>query len=91
MTMHIRYVGQRHKSWLAPCVPSLRCLGDSRCALVGTGASQVANRCVQVMILGGPLGDLGDLQLVTLVVLIALARTYGAALRILAYNFAACQ
>ena len=64
-------------TWLALCMASLRCLEDSRCALVGTGASQVANRCVQVISLGGPLGDL---QLVTLVVLIALARTYGVAL-----------
>ena len=49
---------------------------------MSTGASQVANRCVRVISLGGPLGDL---QLVTLVALIALARTYGVALRTLSF------
>ena len=72
------YGGRRHKSWLTPCMPSLGCLGDSRCTLVGTGASQVANWFVGMIILNGPSGDL---QLVTLVALIALARTYGVYLR----------
>ena len=72
------YGGQRHKSWLASCMPSLGCPGNSRCALASTGASQVANWFVGVIILGGPSGDL---QLVTLVALIALARTYAVDLR----------
>ena len=72
------YREQRHKSWLAPCMPRLRRLGDSGCALASTGAPQVANWFVRVIILGGLSGDL---QLITLVVLIALARTYGVALR----------
>ena len=70
----IEYGGRRHKSWLASCLPSVGCPGDIRCALASTGASQVANWFVWVIILGGPSGDL---QLVTLVALIALARTYG--------------
>ena len=74
------YGGRRHKSWLASCMPSLGCPGDSRYALASIGASQVANWFVGVIKLGGPSGDL---QLVTLVALIALARTFGVYLRIL--------
>ena len=60
-------------------MPTLGRLGDSRCALTSTGATQVAHYwCFRVIILGGPSGDL---QLVTLVALIALARTYDAAFR----------
>ena len=72
------HYGVPRTDWLAPCVPSLGCLGDSRCALVSTGASQVANQFVRMILLGSPLGDL---QLVTLVALITLARTYGVVLR----------
>ena len=61
--------GNTIKSWLAPCVPSLGCGGNSRCALVSTGALQVANQFVRMIALGSPSGDL---QLVTLVALIAL-------------------
>ena len=53
-------------------MPSLGCLGDSRCALESTGESQVASWFVRVMILGGLSGDL---YFVTLVALITLART----------------
>ena len=45
---------------------------------MSTGASQVANQFVRMILLGSPSGDV---QLVTLVALIALARTYGVALR----------
>ena len=85
-TYRALYGGQRHKSWLASCMPSLGCPGNSRCALASTGASQVANWFVGVIILGGPSGDL---QLVTLVALIALARTYGVDLRTDALNSSA--
>ena len=72
------YGGRRHKSWLASCMPSLGCPGDSRYALASIGASQVANWFVGVIKLGGPSGDL---QSVTLVALIALARSFRVYLR----------
>ena len=65
---------------LAPFMPRPSRLGDYRCNLASTGASQVADWCVRLMVLGDPSGDL---QLVTLVALIALARTFGVNLRTL--------